>query len=105
MTKTITVRGLEDALHARIRDQAKEHHRSMEAEARDILARGVSATGVDLSWQPPSGGAHASGRRGEDWIERARALLAPVHDDPGWDDDWIPDRAASPSRPPAQLGR
>lgn len=40
---TLTIRGLDDATHARLRVRAAEHGRSMEAEVRailqDILAR------------------------------------------------------------------
>jgi antitoxin FitA len=105
MTRTITVRGLEDALHARIKEQARAHRRSMEAEAREILARGVAETGVELSWGASGKvSQRADAGAGGDWIDHARALLAAVHDDPGWDDDWVPDRGTAPSRPPAELG-
>ncbi|RMI29936.1 FitA-like ribbon-helix-helix domain-containing protein [Nocardia stercoris] len=35
---TLTIRGLDDDLHARLRVQAARHGRSMEAEVRAILA-------------------------------------------------------------------
>ncbi len=35
---TLTIRGLDDNLHARLRVQAARHGRSMEAEVRAILA-------------------------------------------------------------------
>lgn len=44
---TLTVRGFDDELHARLRVRAAEHGRSMEAEARAIL-------GEQLSGPPPA---------------------------------------------------
>jgi plasmid stability protein len=35
---TLTIRGLDDELHARLRVRAAQHGRSMEAEVRAILA-------------------------------------------------------------------
>jgi antitoxin FitA len=52
---SITIRNLHDDVKKRLRKQAAEHSRSLEAEARDILSRAslVSAkprpkTGIDL---------------------------------------------------------
>lgn len=40
---TLVIRDLDDEVKKRLRVQAAEHGRSMEAEAREILARGVAA--------------------------------------------------------------
>ncbi|GAA4856603.1 plasmid stabilization protein [Saccharopolyspora cebuensis] len=45
----MTIRGLDDETHARLRIQAAQHGRSMEAEVREILRAAVAP-------QPPSGG-------------------------------------------------
>jgi plasmid stability protein len=39
---TLTVRGLDDDLHARLRVRAAQHGRSMEAEVREILRTELS---------------------------------------------------------------
>ncbi|WP_327176720.1 plasmid stabilization protein [Streptomyces sp. NBC_01335] len=44
---TLTIRGLDDAIHARLRVQAARHGRSMEAEVRAILSE-------QLESAPPS---------------------------------------------------
>lgn len=36
---TLTVRNLDDAVVARLKERAKAHNRSLEAEVREILAR------------------------------------------------------------------
>jgi plasmid stability protein len=41
---TILIRNFDDKLKQRLRVRAAEHGRSMEAEARDILVHGVSAS-------------------------------------------------------------
>jgi plasmid stability protein len=41
---TLTIRGVDDELHARLRVRAAEHGRSMEAEVRAILQEQVSGT-------------------------------------------------------------
>jgi plasmid stability protein len=41
---TLTIRGLDDELHARLRVQAARHGRSMEAEVRAVLADYLSST-------------------------------------------------------------
>ena len=41
MGNTLTVRNLDEAVKQKLRLQAARHGRSMEAEARDILARNV----------------------------------------------------------------
>ncbi len=46
---TLTIRGFDDELHARLRVQAARHGRSMEAEVRAVLADYLSAP-------PASGG-------------------------------------------------
>ena len=40
---TLTIRGLDDETHARLRVRAAEHGRSMEAEVRAILQETVSS--------------------------------------------------------------
>ncbi len=42
---TLTVRGLDDATHARLRVQAARHGRSMEAEVRAILSEQLAPDG------------------------------------------------------------
>jgi antitoxin FitA len=45
---SITIRNLDDEVKARLRQQAARHGRSMEAEAREILAESLGgAGGVD----------------------------------------------------------
>jgi len=41
MSNTLTVRNLDETVKQKLRQQAARHGRSMEAEARDILARNV----------------------------------------------------------------
>ena len=55
---SITIRGLDDALKARLRVRAAEHGRSMEDEARDILR-----TTLAKEAQPPRNLAEAIRRR------------------------------------------
>ncbi|MBB5153564.1 FitA-like ribbon-helix-helix domain-containing protein [Saccharopolyspora phatthalungensis] len=50
---TLTIRGLDDETHARLRVQAAQHGRSMEAEVRAILQASVA----------PSAPAHGLGSR------------------------------------------
>lgn len=47
---TLTIRDLDDDVKTRLRVRAAEHGRSMEAEAREILAAsvGISSTGTGL---------------------------------------------------------
>ncbi|MGW2841605.1 FitA-like ribbon-helix-helix domain-containing protein [Streptomyces sp. NPDC001493] len=40
---TLTIRGLDDAIHARLRVQAARHGRSMEAEVRAILSEQLTS--------------------------------------------------------------
>jgi len=48
---TITVRNLDDGVQQRLRQRAAANNRSMEAEARDILAAAVADDGALLhSW-------------------------------------------------------
>ncbi|CAN5660526.1 hypothetical protein BH09VER1_BH09VER1_00510 [soil metagenome] len=42
MNTTLTIRNLDEGVKHRLRQLAALHQRSMEAEAREILARGVS---------------------------------------------------------------
>lgn len=42
MVATLTIRGLDDQIHARLRVRAAEHGRSMEAEVRVILREHLS---------------------------------------------------------------
>jgi plasmid stability protein len=45
MSATLTIRNLDKAVKQKLREQAAKHQRSMEAEARDILTRGVAEAG------------------------------------------------------------
>ena len=49
---TLTIRRLDDDIYARLRERARANHRSLEAEAREILterARGHEALAEDLA--------------------------------------------------------
>jgi plasmid stability protein len=46
---TITVRGLDESVTKSLAAQAKEHGRSMEAEARDILTRAARRPHIGLA--------------------------------------------------------
>jgi antitoxin FitA len=59
---SMTIRGIDDALKARLRVRAARHGRSMEDEARDILRSALSA-------QPP---------RGRTLVESIRARFEPL---------------------------
>lgn len=41
---TLTIRKLDDAVYARLRERAKAHNRSLEAEVRTILERDAART-------------------------------------------------------------
>lgn len=43
MSTTLTIRNLDESVKQRLRVQAAMHERSMEAEARDILAKAMCA--------------------------------------------------------------
>lgn len=104
MSMTITVRGLDDELHRQIKERARRHHRSMEAEVRAILAGAVTAPALDVRWgEAPEDGLPRDAPAGGDWIDRARSALHEVWADPAWDDDWLPERPEAPSRPAVEL--
>lgn len=46
---SIIVRGLDESVKQRLAAQARRNGRSMEAEARDILARGVESPHIGLA--------------------------------------------------------
>lgn len=46
---SIVVRGLDDAVKQQLAAQAKEHGRSMEAEARDILTKAARRPNIGLA--------------------------------------------------------
>lgn len=46
---SIIVRGLDETVKAMLADQAKQHGRSMEAEAREILTRAVRRPHIGLA--------------------------------------------------------
>jgi len=46
---SIIVRGLDESVKSRLAAQAKEHGRSMEAEAREILTRAVRRPHIGLA--------------------------------------------------------
>ncbi|MGD9816343.1 MAG: Arc family DNA-binding protein [Hyphomonadaceae bacterium] len=52
---TLLIRNLDDAVRDKLRVRAAEHGRSMEAEAREILARAIGQTEVDPHSLPGSG--------------------------------------------------
>lgn len=106
MSMTITVRGLDDELHRQIKERARRHHRSMEAEVRAILAGAVTAPTIDVRWvgeESPEDGPHRDADADGDWIDRARSVLDEAWADPAWDEDWLPERPEAPSRPAAEL--
>lgn len=44
MSTALTIRHLDPRVKQKLRQQAASHHRSMEAEARELLAQGVGET-------------------------------------------------------------
>ncbi|MCP3424792.1 toxin-antitoxin system [Rothia sp. AR01] len=46
---SIIVRGLDESVKQRLASQAKDHGRSMEAEARDILTRATEPRNIGLA--------------------------------------------------------
>lgn len=70
---TLTIRGLDDELRARLRVRAAEHGRSMEAEVRAILRAALTTT-------------PASGRLGSRIHQRFASVGAPELDLPGRSD-------------------
>ena len=46
---SIVVRGLDDSVKRQLAEQAERHGRSMEAEARDILTKGVTRPNIGLA--------------------------------------------------------
>jgi antitoxin FitA len=46
----ITVRNLDDEVQRRLKQQAAEHGRSMEAEARSILTAALTRSGLAETW-------------------------------------------------------
>ncbi|ACZ29116.1 hypothetical protein Xcel_0075 [Xylanimonas cellulosilytica DSM 15894] len=110
--KTITVRGIDEELHRQLKVQAKKHGRSMEAEARAILAAGVRTGVVELTYpdlrvqvDDLTGVFDEHGKEryphtaGDDWLSRFRRRLIPLWDGDEWDDDWLPEREHAPSPP------
>ncbi len=49
---TLTIRNLDEGVKRRLRVTAARHGRSMEAEARDILAKGVDYSENPVAGQP-----------------------------------------------------
>ncbi len=78
---SLLIRNVDPALHARLKERAAEHRRSLEEEARELLRAGVARP------EPESG---------ETLIELARRLFGPEH---GVNLD-IPPRGAAPGSPP-----
>jgi antitoxin FitA len=77
---SLLIRNVDDALHARLKDAAARHHRSLEEEARVLLREGV---------------ARQERAPRENLAELARRLFGPEH---GADLD-IPPRGRGPVRP------
>ena len=66
MGSTLTIRNLDDAVKQRLRVRAAQHQRSMEAEAREILAAAVNEHGATPRIDAP--------RTAEEMRERLRAI-------------------------------
>ncbi len=66
---SITVRNLDDSVKRDLRKQAAEHGRSVEAEAREILAAGVKKT---------RGGKRPKEETGADLFDRIRRRFEPL---------------------------
>ena len=79
---SLLIRNVDDALHARLKEAAARHRRSLEEEARELLRAAVARQEQEAS--------------GESLVEIARRLFGPEH---GVDLD-IPPRGSAPSRPP-----
>lgn len=56
MSTTLTIRNLDEGVEKRLRVQAARHGRSIEAEARDILAKGVEPGSASASRDAQSSG-------------------------------------------------
>jgi plasmid stability protein len=93
---TITVRNVDDNVKKRLRLQAAEHGRSLEAEVRELLRAGVSksgalhATGADLFRQiqarfKPLGGVEL--KTPERAAHRKSRVPDFTRDDLGWPED------------------
>lgn len=54
MSTTLTIRNLEEPVKQKLRVQAARHGRSMEAEAREILTRAVTASQASETVANPS---------------------------------------------------
>lgn len=81
MGSTLTIRNLDEAVKQRLRLRAAHHQRSMEAEAREILAAAVSeAPGATLGIAAP--------RTAEEMRERLRAV-AGIWKDRGTTDELM----------------
>jgi plasmid stability protein len=76
---SLLIRNVDKTLHARLKQRASAHHRSLEEEARDLLR-------VALTRQPQE----------ENIVDLARRLFGPKH---GFDLD-IPPRASELERAP-----
>lgn len=76
---SLLIRNVDAALHARLRQRAAKHHRSLEEEVRALLRTAVAG-------QPEE----------EHIVDLALRLFGPKH---GFDLD-IPPRDAEPERPP-----
>jgi len=79
---SLLIRNVDDALHARLKEAAARHRRSLEEEARELLRTAVARQEKEAP--------------GETLVELARRLFGPEH---GADLD-IPPRGSAPSRPP-----
>ena len=58
---SILVRGLDESVKRQFAEQAERHGRSMEAEARDILTKGVTRTNNRLGPHTGRAGGRGSG--------------------------------------------
>lgn len=81
---SLLIRDVDKTLHARLKERAAAHHRSLEEEVRDLLR-------VAIAGHPQE----------ENVVDLARRLFGTKH---GVDLD-IPPRAHAPQRPPPDFSR
>jgi len=79
---SLLIRNVDATLHARLKERAAAHHRSLEEEARELLRA-----------------ATARQTREENVVDLARRLFGPKHGT----DLAIPPRGSAPQRPPPDV--
>jgi plasmid stability protein len=83
---SLLIRNVDTALHARLKEHAAAHHRSLEEEARELLRMAVAQRATTPQEHP---------------VDIARRLFGPKH---GVELD-IPRRGAAPGRAPPDFSR